>query len=137
MPSRESYIVRLASDPVLPCPTKRQCIASALAEIGTDKLKGIWKQDSNHRLTFWLPWGIAFVGGGNHSITAGILCGEGEIIPDYVDDLSAVLDCVECDGHSYLWRDTRNEICKVPCARTAAVFEIGRLIFLFNADSTL
>ena len=124
-----SYKVRLASDPVLPCAWRRERIASALANIGTDKRFGPWKQDpNNHHLTLWLPWGIAFVGEGNHSITAGILNGEGEIIPDHVFDMSAIFDRVYCDGDNYFWRDTHKAICEVTVPRTAAVFEIGRLI---------
>ncbi|ENZ0047743.1 DUF6710 family protein [Escherichia coli] len=40
-----------------------------------------WKQDkNNHYVDLWLPWRIGFMRRGNHSITAGILAGEGALI---------------------------------------------------------
>jgi len=124
----DRFKVRLASDVILPCPWDRNRTTSALANIGTGKKSGPWKEDVNHFLTLWLPWEIAFVNGGNHSITAGIIDGEGEIIPRYVYDMSGILDCVDCDGRFYRWRETGKAITKVTKPRIAAVFEIGRLI---------
>jgi hypothetical protein len=120
--------VRLASDVILPWPWDRERTVLALANIGTGKTLGPWREDANHFVTLWLPWEIAFVHGGNHSITAGIIEGEGEITPRYVYDMSSVLDCVECDGRFYRWRENGKRITKVGEARIAAVFEIGRLI---------
>jgi hypothetical protein len=98
----DQFRVRLATDVVLPWPWNRQRIANALAGIGTGKVHGEWTQDfSNHLLTLWLPWGIAFVGGGNHSLTAGIVAGEGELVPERVYDMSALLHMIRCDGHHF------------------------------------
>jgi uncharacterized protein DUF6710 len=59
--------VRLASDIILPCPWERERAKSALLNIGTGKKCGPWREDPNHVVTLWMPWRIAFVGGGNHS----------------------------------------------------------------------
>lgn len=122
-------IVHLARDPVLPTPWHRDRYCDALAYIGTGKLLKQWKQDvTNHRVSVWLPWGIVFVGGGNHSIAAGILAGEGTLEATEVFDLRPLLDQVECDGHHYLDRVTKANLAAVTDYRRAAVFEIGRLM---------
>lgn len=124
----DGFKVRLASDIILPCPWHRERAKWALVNIGTGKRFGPWKEDANHVVTLWMPWRIAFVIGGNHSIVAGIITGEGEITPSYVYDLSSVLDRVDCDGRYYRWRETGKLITKVTEARIAAVFEIGRIL---------
>nr|WP_308859628.1 DUF6710 family protein [Klebsiella quasipneumoniae]WBR61639.1 hypothetical protein CCDJINMC_00123 [Klebsiella pneumoniae] len=87
-----------------------------------------WVQDINHRVTLWLPWRIGFVRGGNHSIASGVLAGEGEVIPDTVYDMRYLLDIVSTDG--YYWYMS-GKICeRVSDYRTAAFFEIGRLLTL-------
>ncbi|WSH90097.1 DUF6710 family protein (plasmid) [Escherichia coli] len=79
-------------------------------------------------LTLWLPWRIGFVRGGNHSIASGVLAGEGEVIPDTVYDMRYLLDIVSTDG--YYWYMS-GKICeRVSDYRTAAFFEIGRLLTL-------
>jgi hypothetical protein len=132
---KEEFKVRLTSDVLLPSPWSRVGMASALANIGTGKPHGPWRQDSNHYLELWLPWRIAFVIGGNHSIAAGIIAGEGELIPRYVYDMSQVLDIVSCDGANYRFHQTGTAITKVANQRIAAVFEIGRLIQSFGTAS--
>lgn len=75
-----------------------------------------------------LPWRIGFVRGGNHSIASGVLAGEGEVIPDTVYDMRYLLDIVSTDG--YYWYMS-GKICeRVSDYRTAAFFEIGRLLTL-------
>ena len=76
----------------------------------------------------WLPWGIGFVGGGNHSLAAGIIESEGKIIPSEVHNMSRIFKLVECDGEYFTDKITRNRIAFVNSARTAAVFEIGRMM---------
>ncbi len=98
-----------------------------LADIGSAK-GNPWVQDINHRVTLWLPWRIGFVRGGNHSIASGVLAGEGEVIPDTVYDMRYLLDIVSTDG--YYWYMS-GKICeRVSDYRTAAFFEIGRLLTL-------
>lgn len=120
--------LELSRDIVLPTSWHRHRYASALATIGTDKQQSCWRQDINHRVSLWLPWGIAFVTGGNHSITAGILAGEGTLIATEVMDASNVLGAIYCDGRVYRNVETGQSLAAVRDVRRAAVFEIGRLM---------
>lgn len=126
--SQMAFPIRLATDVVLPCPWFRSHLVAALASHGVGRARGVWRQDHNHHLTLWLPWRIAFVTGGNHSITAGILAGEGELVPDEVYDLSGVFDRIRCDGRRYIDVNSGATIAKVANHRVAAVFEIGRMM---------
>ncbi|GAB3261439.1 hypothetical protein GCM10027296_35460 [Chitinimonas naiadis] len=112
----------------MPTPWNRDRYELALATIGSAKGQGVWRQDLNHTISVWLPWGIAFVTGGNHSITAGILAGEGVIVANEVYDLARIFDLVACDGYEY--KDVRSGqvVGLVNDYRRAAVFEIGRLM---------
>lgn len=128
----------LGRDPILPCPWHDSRFITAMAFIGSGKLDqdlatrkrygGRWSQDENHRVILWLPWRIGFVAGGNHSLAAGILAGEGSLIPDRVEDFSCLLDLMECDGTVYRDRQTNKVLAPVLDTRHAAVFEIGRMI---------
>ncbi|NDU91659.1 MAG: hypothetical protein G3I10_03480, partial [Ferrovum sp.] len=128
----------LARDIVLPWAWHQQRYVNALATIGAGKCdpedggvhhQGAWKMDAfNHVVTLWLPWGIGFVSGGNHSITAGILAAEGELIPTEAYDMGHLLDEVHCDGHHYIETATGRLVGKVGCHRRAAAFELGRLM---------
>lgn len=68
------------------------------------------------------------VGGGNHSIAAGILGQEGYLVPADVMDLSPLFDRVDCDGIHFLDKQTRQPIARVANERMGAFFEIGRLM---------
>lgn len=139
---KEMFVIRLAHDIVLPSPWSLNRYVSALATIGSTKAEkntdargdrssdyqGPWQQDDNHRVEMWLPWKIAFVHGGNHSIAAGVLAGEGEILPDSVFDMSHLLDTLRCDGHSFFRIDNGDLVGSISDPRKAAVFEIGRLL---------
>ncbi|WP_306464925.1 DUF6710 family protein [Duffyella gerundensis] len=46
----------------------------------------------------WLPWRIAFVKGGNHSLAAGILSGEGLLLPERVFNMQDLLNRVSTNG---------------------------------------
>ena len=133
------YPLHLARDTVLPCPWADSRFISAMAFIGSNKLDhtaaarkgygGQWTQRTeNHHVFLWLPWRIGFVGGGNHSIAAGIVAGEGTLIPDRVDDFSCLLNLMETDGITFRDRRTKAHLAPVTSVRHAAVFEIGRLM---------
>ena len=135
---QDEYPLALGRDPILPCPWHDSRFIAAMSFIGAGKLDqaaaerkrygGQWCQDENHRVILWLPWRIGFVSGGNHSLAAGILAGEGSLIPDRVDDFSCLLDLMECDGTHFRDRHTKALLAPVTNVRHAAVFEIGRLI---------
>ncbi|MCK7177054.1 hypothetical protein L8P05_24405 [Enterobacter cloacae] len=122
----EDYPLSLASDMVLPWPWSLSRYIDNLSMIGTAKGKP-WQQDlNNHYVELWLPWRIGFVRGGNHSITAGILAGEGTLIPDRVWDMSFLFERISTNGIHWYVDGKKTENLK--SWRTAAVFEVGRLI---------
>lgn len=136
--SSDRFRLQLGRHAVLPWPWKHERYVNNVARIGTTKIDqtdpwgrrhaGPWRQDINHSVTLWLPWGIATVSGGNHSITAGILAGEGEIVPRSVYDMSSVFDHVHTDGATWFDTLSNEEIEEVKDPRFAALFEIGRLM---------
>ncbi|MCY1168782.1 hypothetical protein D9M73_87870 [compost metagenome] len=122
-------VLTLGRDVLLPTVWNRSRYFNALALIGTGKSLGPWSQDEdNHSVSLLLPWRIGFVNGGNHSITAGILMSEGEVVASEVFDMTALLQRVRCDGKTYREIDTNRVLGEVTDARRAAVFEIGRLM---------
>ncbi|ELQ1293903.1 hypothetical protein QTL46_004689 [Escherichia coli] len=102
------YPLSLASDIVLPWPWSLPRYLDNVSRIGTHKGKP-WKQDKN-----------------NHSITAGILAGEGTLIPEHVYDMSWMFELVRTDGNHWFVDGQKAEAVK--SGRSAAVFEIGRLL---------
>lgn len=124
--------IDLNRDVVLPTCWDRQRYSSALSNIGTNKNLGPWQQDDNHCISVWLPWKISFVTGGNHSITSGILSGEGSMMANEVLDLTPIFDFIKCDG--FVYKDLRSQqiIGIVTDPRKAAVFEIGRMMKQYN-----
>lgn len=121
-------VLSLASDVVLPTPWERNRYANALAHTGEGRARGEWRSDSNHIVSVWLPWRIGFVGGGNHSIAAGILSAEGKITANDVYDMSPLFSLVRCDGKHFINTATHEKISEVWDVRRAAVFEIGRML---------
>ena len=89
---------------------------------------GSWRQDWNHDIEYWLPLGIGWVKGGNHSITSGIIQGEGTIIIEEVYDISAVYQHVICDGDTFRRQHDGSKIASVKNVEFAGIFEIGRLM---------
>ena len=120
------YPLSLASEMVLPWPWSLTRYIDNVSHIGTHKGRP-WKQDKiNHYVDLWLPWRIGFVRGGNHSIMAGILAGEGIVIPDHVYDMSYLFELVRTDGnHRFV---DGQKVVALKSGRSAAVFEIGRLL---------
>jgi hypothetical protein len=124
----EGFKVVLGRDPILPCPWKRHDYANAIAQIGPDRSRGSWRQDSNHSVLLLQPWGVAIVNGGNHSIAAGILDCQGSIFPSYVYDMRKLLDQCSCDGRNYINIQTGKPIVPMDNPRIGALFEVGRML---------
>lgn len=122
-------VLTLGRDVLLPTVWKRSSYFNALASIGTGKSLGPWSQDEdNHTISLLLPWRIGFVSGGNHSITAGILMSEGEVVATEVFDMTPLLQRVRCDGKTFREIGTDRVLGIVTDPRRAAVFEIGRMM---------
>ncbi|AVK51271.1 hypothetical protein AXY43_26465 [Clostridium sp. MF28] len=120
--------INLSTDLILPWPWHKDRLIRALIDIGEGRKKKKWKQDfNNHFVEVWLPMGIAWVNGGNHSITMGIVQG-GELEPEYYYDISDVYKYVYCDGENFIRTEDNKVIAKVTNVEFAAIFEIGRLL---------
>ncbi len=113
-------------------PWKTSRYIDNLAQIGVNK-GNPWVQDSNHNVILWLPWKIGFVRGDNHSITAGILAGEGALVPNHVYDMSYLFDFINTDGAN--WYINGRKVEPVNSWRHAAYFEVGRLLANNNRSS--
>jgi hypothetical protein len=121
--------VHLGRDLVLPCPWRRSRFINCIATIGEGRLNGTWKQDeTNHFVELWLPLGIAWVHGGNHSIATGIIQGVGEIPPETIYDISEVYNYVHTDGQYYFRNEDQSIISEVHSIEFATIFEIGRMM---------
>jgi hypothetical protein len=118
----------LNKDLILPWAWKRQRLVKTICNIGNDRMWGEWRQDGNHYVELWLPLGIGWVYGGNHSIATGILQGTGSIIPTQTYDISTVYDFVYTDGRYYYRKEDNSIICPVKDVEFSAIFEIGRMM---------
>ncbi|NBI07565.1 DUF6710 family protein [Senegalia massiliensis] len=122
----------LNSDLILPWVWNRDRLLQSLSRIGENRLFDFWKEDKNHRLHLWLPMGIFWVEGGNHSILTGIIQGEGKIIPKKISDISDIYKYVKCDGKYFIRIEDNEIISKVQNVEFAAIFEIGRIMIEKN-----
>jgi len=120
--------LKLGVDLVFPWPWERGRIINSLCELRPGGAGGEWRQDRNHGIILWLPLGVGWVCGGNHSITAGIIHARGEVMPEETYDISRVYKHVVCDGVEYKRVHDGTRIGPVPDLEMAAIFEIGRLI---------
>ncbi|WP_371333128.1 DUF6710 family protein [Azospirillum sp. RU38E] len=122
------YTVNLATDVVLTTPWHRDRLSHAIGCIGPNRAWGPWTPDPlNHSIELWLPWRIAFVLGGNHSIAAGILAGEGALVPRTVYDMAPVLNQINCDG-TFFTRLDGTACAQVFNARRAGAFLVGQIM---------
>ena len=126
IPSRRA--LKLGVDIILPCPWNREGLISNLSGLRIGGTWGKWRQDWNHRVELWLPLGIGWVFGGNHSIAAGILQATGQVKPEVTYDISDVYDYVICDGLDYRRSYDGSIIDRVSDLEVAAIFEIGRIM---------
>lgn len=125
---KTSKKIKLSTDLILPWPWNRERLQTCISNIGEGREWGKWIQDyDNHSVEVWLPMGVAWVYGGNHSISIGIIQG-GEIEPEHYYDISDVYKYVRCNGIDY--RRINDDVIIAPVRNVdyAAIFEIGRLL---------
>jgi|EndMetStandDraft_2_1072991.scaffolds.fasta_scaffold10680_6 hypothetical protein len=124
-----SQTMHLQRDLVLPWPWNISRVISALTNIGEVRASNAWKQDtSNHRVTVWLPLGIGWIYGGNHSTMAGIVQGAGQLEASTVYDMSALFKLVRFDGTNFI-RTHDGAVISTPVDfEFACIFEVGRLM---------
>lgn len=116
----------LRKDIVLSWPWHRRRLCDCISMIGEGRLSGRWRQDNNHSVTLLLPFGVSFVSGGNHSLTTGIIQGEGKVKADYIYDISPVYEFVKCDSEKFYSIKNNTFLFCVRSLELAAIFEIGR-----------
>lgn len=122
-------VVDLKKDLVLPWSWNYTRYVRSISSIGEGRAWGDWEEDTaNHFIILWLPMGIAWVGGGNHSISSGILQGCGTIKARYVYDISPLYNYVYTDGAHYFRKEDDSIICEVRNVEFSGIFEIGRLM---------
>lgn len=132
----EERDINLARDVVLPWPWRRDRFANTLSHIGAGKRAGAWRQQEwNHKIEWWVPIGIGWVEGGNHSISAGIVQGEGIVRVHGVRSIHSVYEHVLCDGTYFRRAYDREKICRVSSPEFAGLFEIGRLMLHYGVSA--
>lgn len=125
----KSVEIDLKRDLVLPWPWDISRYVDSITSIGESRPWGNWKQDqSNHNIQVFLPVGISIVAGGNHSITSGIINGEGTIVVNEVYDLSEIYNYVYTDGIHYRRQEDDAIISEVVNVEFAVIFEVGKLM---------
>jgi hypothetical protein len=121
--------VDLNQDLVLPWPWNYSRFVKVISSIGESRPWGKWKQDTlNHRILVLLPMGICFVEGGNHSITSGIIYGEGKVQTEDIYDFSEIYKYVYTDGLHYKRIEDDSIIANVKNLEFAVIFEVGRMM---------
>ncbi|WP_345719014.1 DUF6710 family protein [Thauera aromatica] len=126
------YRLRLGRDPILAVPWSDSSLTNAIANIGYSRRKGEWRADFNHKVELLLPFGLALVHGGNHSLAAGITNAEGTVVAETVIALAPLYAHVRYDGVSMirthdgfnLWTPVDEEL--------GILFEIGRLMLEYG-----
>lgn len=139
VPDKKYFRLRLAKDVVLPWAWHRSRLVTALATIGESKKKGKWRSDHNHRVQLLLPFGLGLVHGGNHSLVAGIVDGEGEVIAESLD-IGVAYKHIAYDGFAFR-RIHDGKVLNAPIEEEPGIlFEIGRRMLdlgvQYDADAT-
>ncbi|MFA0156815.1 DUF6710 family protein [Vibrio sp. 10N.261.46.A3] len=92
----EGVTVDLSDDVVFAWPWNKTRYLENLNYFSDNKVE--WVQDYNHSVVLLMPWKVAFVECGNHSIFAGIVHRKGRIAPHKVIDATCLLEKFKTDG---------------------------------------
>ncbi|HFQ5086693.1 TPA: DUF6710 family protein [Vibrio vulnificus] len=122
----EGLIVDLADDVVFAWPWSKTRYLENLDYFSDNNV--VWTQDYNHAVVLVMPWRIAFVECGNHSIFSGVVYGKGKVVPQKVIDATCLLTKFKTDGDDWIDTESSEKIGQVENYRNAAVFELGRLL---------
>jgi hypothetical protein len=117
-------ILDLSKDLILPWPWNLQRYHT-LAYIGSEVGRP-WEEDRlNHSVAYYHPLDIGIVNGGDHSIAAGIIKGEGKLNARDIYDLTSLYDLFSWDGDCFVHQNVRYPIQDFDMA---AIVELGRLL---------
>lgn len=103
----DSDSIDLASDMIFPTVWHPTSLVRTLGQIGDGRPCGAFKQSLNHKVTSMPLLTIAWVSGGNHSISQAVIRGEGVIVPREVIDISSLIPHIRFDGRK--WRCIEND----------------------------
>lgn len=124
--NKNDYPLSLATDMVLPWTWSLRRYIDNQSTLKNQKTES-WTYDHlNHDVTLWLPWEIGFVKSRDNAITDNIVSKKRVLIPDRVYDMSFLFETIKSDGIYWYVNGKKEE--KVSSYRSAAFFEIGRLI---------
>ncbi|PIT14051.1 DUF6710 family protein [Snodgrassella alvi] len=127
--SLEKYSLKLSSDIVLPTCWHPSSLICNLGSIGHQaRPGGEFTQSGNHSVVLILPMMIGIVTGGNHSITQGILTGNGEISPSDLIDLSDELNKIYFNGKHWISSTTNQIIGSPRYPEFGWIWEIAKLL---------
>jgi len=129
---KAKYLLQLKRDPIFAKPQNKDNLISSLVSYGYGRRNGAWQEDPNHRVSLLLPFGVGIVIGGNHSIAAGIINGEGELTTDEVIDLSQLYEYIEYDGVNMLRKHNKKQFFKPQAEELGILFDLGRLMLKNN-----
>ncbi|RYZ88822.1 MAG: hypothetical protein EOP04_08455 [Proteobacteria bacterium] len=114
--------IELSKDIVLPWPWAEARFES-LHLYGRD-VGNPWQFDqTNHRVEWFEPVELGFVSGGNHSIMAGILAGEGILPAENVYNLAKFYLACHLDNECYVYENERFPVIDWDMA---TILELGR-----------
>ncbi|MBK3845830.1 DUF6710 family protein [Stutzerimonas xanthomarina] len=126
--TKARYRLRLGRDPILAVPWSESSLTNAITNIGHSRCMGEWRADFNHKVELLLPFGLALVHGGNHSLAAGITNAEGTVVAEKVTDLSPLYTHVRYDGVSMIRTHDGHRLWQPVDEELGILFEIGRLM---------
>lgn len=113
----------LGKDPIIARPWNIKRLIRQINNIQEE-----WKQDDNHQVSLWLPYGVSFITSGNHSITVGHLRNTGSVTTNKIHNVGEIHNHIYTDG-VYYFRKSDDSICaEVTNFNLAVVFAIGELI---------
>ncbi len=94
----------------------------------TDRLTNAPQREYNHHMKYYPYLNLAFVYGGNHSISAGIYFKQGDVLAD-VYDITKLFEHLDTDGICWIDRHTGKNISKVTDSFFALLYTIGQTKF--------
>lgn len=131
LPKEENikHPIILSKDIILPTNWQPRSMICLLGKIGADNRHcGDFRQNSNHATTLLLPMKITFVSCGNHSISQGIITGNGSIIPDNVIKLNKLFEKLSFDGENWIFMETGEPMEPPRYPEFGWIWEIARYI---------
>ena len=124
-PVTSQVTLNLGVDMVLPWPWHSDRYMGALNHIGTPT--NPWTQDLGHHRVYALwPLGVAVVGGGNHSLAAGIIHRTGSLQVGFIDMRPWLAD-LQTDGLTF-YNKHGEIVSRNPSPFWAALWELSRII---------